>query len=112
PRRQLEAVVAAASHVEDLVLEHLPHRAQLASVLIAIPQQAPNGVATAVGELGELHADQREMTYVLREVAGVLIALQAHAEASAARAQRGLVSLEAREADADVTVAREGVVVP
>ncbi len=109
--RHFEGVEAAALHEEELVAQHLPDRAQLALVAVALAQQARIAIGAAVGEFGKFERDQREAGDVAGDRGGMLPGLELDADRRAARQKLVLLALPPLETDDDGAGRRQSLVV-
>ena len=88
-----EGVEADAVHVEQLILQHVTHRAHLTGEAVAGAQLAGVGIAAPVLERREVDRHQRQMGQVRGQVGGLLARLQTHAHRCLALQQGVAVSL-------------------
>ena len=75
-----ESIEAATSQVLQLVAQHVADGADFAAVGVAFAQQAGGGVAATVGELREIHRDDREVSEVTSQRFRTLVAVEPDAD--------------------------------
>jgi hypothetical protein len=103
----LEGIEAATMHEQQQIAHHLAGGADLATIAIALAQQARLGERAAVVELGEFEGDHRQALEIARDLLHRISGLQTEAERIAALLDEAPLLLPARQADDDRAIGRQ-----